>query len=74
MIITETMPRDEALAELRAVGARVRLWGPGPGARQTIYVNGPNGEKLVEIWCSSGGFVNEDKVWVAIYRHVTAGA
>jgi hypothetical protein len=72
MILDETMPREDALAELRAVGARVSLWHPGPGGRATIYVNGQNREKLAEIWCSHSGLVSEDKVWQAIWRHVTS--
>lgn len=71
MILDSTIPKTDAIAELRNVGARYGVWGPGPGGRSTIYVNGPRREKLGEIWCTSTGLVCDVQLWSAIHAHVT---
>lgn len=65
----EVMPAGDALTELRAIGANVKLWSaPRLGARSTIYINGANREKLAEIWCTSANNVNAASVWAAIAK------
>lgn len=66
MNTTETMTADEAIAELTAVGAKIKVWQPYVGARKTIYVNGNDGRKLAEIWCSAAGHVNALTLWTAV--------
>jgi hypothetical protein len=61
MTNTETMTKAEAIAELIAVGAKFRVWSPGRGLRETIYVG------RQEIWCSSAGHVSAERVWQVVY-------
>jgi hypothetical protein len=80
MDATATMTKDEALAELRNVGADARVWAPAHGGRETIYVSNPTrteqrfyqGQprtvpaKIAEVWCSASGNVNVDSLWAAV--------
>lgn len=63
----------EALAELAAVDADVKVWRPMGKAHlaPTLYVNAGR-VKLAEIWVSPAGYVQTTTVWHAIAAHINA--
>jgi hypothetical protein len=66
----DTMPIEDAEAELRAVGADVRRWSAAgaSGLEVSLYTHG----KLVDVWCGSDGGISVAQVWRAAATVVKA--